>query len=258
MGLKDRLGAAKRYLWSPMDVHMLESGSDPVVRAGQPATVVVELKGEDDGSLERVEVTLSLNHRTRNWVLGEVPATAGRHELQVTIPAEAPPTTRYTEYRFVGKLHRTKGTPAEGVSLVRVIGHPDHVYRPDGPDSEGGVLSLDADSVAVGGTVSGHSRRPGTVAFGAVVDSIRGQEGSPNGVHKVEFKPLGEIALDAPGPFAFAIPAGAPPTFHDGGTTYVTWEVRTGDAWHRFTVLDPDGLAEVPEQKASGLLDVFY
>jgi len=53
MGLMDRLNGAKRRLWSPMTVWMAEVGSDTLVRAGEPATVVVEVRGESDGTPER-------------------------------------------------------------------------------------------------------------------------------------------------------------------------------------------------------------
>jgi hypothetical protein len=60
MGLMDRLNAAKRRIWSPMTVWMAEAGSDKLVHAGEPALVVVEVRGEDDGTPERIEVFLQM------------------------------------------------------------------------------------------------------------------------------------------------------------------------------------------------------
>ena len=266
MGLKERLGAAKRWMWSPMQVDLLERGSDTVVRAGEPARVVVDVGGEDDGTAARIEVTLVLNH-TRTWVLGEVPPALGRHELVATIPEDVPPTSLYTEYRFVGKLERTKGTGSEGVSPVRVIGHPDHLHWPEGPragsDDAGLAVELDQPVAESGGTISGRViGGSATVEVGAVVDRVVGQEGRPNGVHKVEFRPVASVTPDAAGAFTAAIPDAVPPTLHDGEKASVVWEVRAtaGDvtAWRRFGLLDPRGTSEVPEQRAAGLLDVFY
>lgn len=60
MGLKDRLNATKRWLWSPMAVHMVDLGSDKLVRAGETAEVVVDVRGGDDGTPERIEVFLKM------------------------------------------------------------------------------------------------------------------------------------------------------------------------------------------------------
>ncbi len=116
MGLMDRLNGAKRRLWSPMTIWMVELGSDTLVRAGEPATVVVDVRGEDDGTPERIEVFLKLIggglDGKLTWPLGEVPTELGRHELAVTIPDGLTPSCAgYAEYTFEGILHRTRARP---------------------------------------------------------------------------------------------------------------------------------------------------
>lgn len=253
-----------------MTVNMLERGSDPLVRAGQKAKVVVDLEGENDGSCERVEVQLVLNHRVQVWTLGALEPTPGHHELEVEIPVDAPPSSPWTRYTFKGILHRTKGTPSDGVSLVQVIGDPAHVVWPEGPragsDDAGLVVSLDTDSVDAGGTVSGRvvgtSDKPVKVSVGPVSDQIVGVEGKPNGVRKIDYKPIAEADLGPDGAFRFEIPAGAPPNVHDGEHTWIWWEVRAEagktTAWQRFALLDPEGKVTIPETRPAGLLDLFY
>ena len=98
MGLLDRLNGAKQRLWSPITVWMAETGSDKLVRAGEPALVVVEVQGEDDGTAERVELFLKLVglgiDSKRTWPLAEVPKVVGRHELRVTHPDRAAAVVR--------------------------------------------------------------------------------------------------------------------------------------------------------------------
>src|SRR4051812_26371676 len=113
MGLLDRINAAKRRMWSPMQVWLADQGSDELVRAGAPAAVVVDVRGEDDGTAERIEVFLEMtgwgNDAKVKWPLGEVPVTLGAHRLEVAIPTDlAPSCARYAEYRFGAELYRTK------------------------------------------------------------------------------------------------------------------------------------------------------
>jgi len=266
MGIRDRLNAAKRHLWSPMTIDLLDRGSDPVVRAGRTARVVAEIAGEDDGSMERAEIVLTLNHRAKEWPLAELPPTVGRHELEVEIPADAPPATSWTEYRFVGRIRRTKGTPAEGVSPVELIGDPAHVFWPDGPRSgaDGPTLSvdLDAETAQVGGAISGRTAPGATVEVGAFVDHVVGMEGRPNGVHKQEFRRATSVVADAAGAFTATLPDAGPPTFHDGDTASVVWEARVthegASAWRRFALLDPEGVTFPDRRRTSpALLDLF-
>ena len=125
MGLMDRLNGAKRRLWSPMTIWMAELGSDTLVHAGEPATVVVEVRGEDDGTPERIEVLLKLIgwglDGKLTWPLGELPTELGRHELAVTIPAELTPSCAYAEYTFESILHRTKGVASTAASRVDIV-----------------------------------------------------------------------------------------------------------------------------------------
>lgn len=264
MGIRDRLVAAKRYVWSPMTLTMLERGSDSVVRAGSTARVVVEVEGESDGTVERIEVSLKLGENMR-WPLTDVPTTVGRHELEVLIPAEAPPTSRYSNYYFVGKPHRTKGIASEAMCPVRVIGHPDHVYWPDEPrsgsDEPGLSVMLEQEAVNAGGAVSGRAAGAENVEIGHVLDTWEQVEGSSEGEQRQHFNKLADVSPGADGTFRLEIPAGVPPTLHNNDRTSITWEVRAragqSTAWRRFAVLDPDGKSEVPELKSSGLLDLI-
>src|SRR3954453_3412450 len=111
MGLKDRLGAAKRWMWSPMTVWMADQGCDKLAHAGGEAKVYVDVRGEDDGTMERIEVFLEMMgwgaEGKGRWPLAELPPELGRHELTVTLPAGlAPACAKYVEYTFEAELHR--------------------------------------------------------------------------------------------------------------------------------------------------------
>jgi hypothetical protein len=140
MGLMDRLNGAKRRLWSPMNVWMVDLGSDTLVHSGGPATVVVEVRGEDDGTPERIEVYMKMvglgYDGKRTWPLGEIPTTLGRHVLEVTLPAGLTPScSGYADYTFEAELHRSKGVGSTAASIVDVVGRPDELYWPDGARS---------------------------------------------------------------------------------------------------------------------------
>jgi predicted chitinase len=82
MGLKDRLGAAKRWMWSPMTIWMADQGCDKLAHAGGEANVYINVRGEDDGTMERIEVYLRMmgwasDGKTR-WPLAELPAATSR------------------------------------------------------------------------------------------------------------------------------------------------------------------------------------
>lgn len=260
MGIRDRLTAAKRYVWSPITVTMLGQDSDPVVRAGHTARVIVLIEGEADDTAERIEVRLELNE-FKTWSLGEVPLTAGRHELELLIPAEAPPTSRWTTYFWQSELHRSKGISPKALCPVRVIGHPEHVFWPAGPRSggDGGELSLERETVNAGEVVSGFAPGAEKVEAGSLLDLPEGTADAP--VQTQRFEPFAEARPGDDGAFRLEIPADAQPTLFNGDRTRVTWEVRatfaTGSAWRRFAVLDPEGRSDVPEREAGALIDLF-
>lgn len=259
MGILDRLNSARRHIWSPVTLDMINRGSDEVVRAGQPARVVVEVVGEDDGSVERIELMLQLELRDRSWPLAAVPTALGRHELDVVIPADLPPSSAATRYFFKGLLHRTKGMGSEARSSVFVIGDPAHAYRASDPqagsDSAGLAIALDADVVPVGTSVSGRvTGRADRVEVGRLLDApFTYEDGTTK--QKQEFKTVGQATPDASGAFAVAVPQDAMPSLHDGESVTVTWEARAVagkvTAWHRFVVIDPEGTTEMPEQVSS-------
>src|SRR3954449_1882890 len=97
MGLMDRLKSAKRYVWSPMQIGMVGTGSDAVAHAGRQAKVVVDVTGEVDETMQGIELLLRLNVN-QTWPLAELQATLGRHEVMVEMPTSVPPSSEHTEY----------------------------------------------------------------------------------------------------------------------------------------------------------------
>jgi hypothetical protein len=289
MGLMDRLNGAKRRLWSPMTVWMAEAGSDTLVHAGEPATVVVEVRGEDDGTPERIEVFLKMTgwgyDGKRTWPLGEVPTELGRHELAVTIPPELPPScATYAEYTFESILHRTKGTPSNAASRVDVVSRPQDLYWPegersgsDGPDDVRITIEVDAPALDVGATLTGRVsvfalRDAGKDAieleFGPLVDTLVQVAGRSQPQPRVRYKASSELRLaDARPlkagelvelPFSIEVPEGVPPTLHNGGQTSIVWQVRVKRGktmgWSLVGVLDPEAAAGTRDQASPSLL----
>ncbi len=289
MGLKDRLNATKRWLWSPMEVHMVDLGSDKLVRAGETAKVVVDVRGEDDGTPERIEVFLKMtgwgNDKSVTWPLGEVPTALGVHELEVQIPtALAPSCARYAEYAFGAELHRTKGAASSAASIVDVVSRPEDTYWPpgarsgqEGPDDARITIELDATTVAAGAPLTGRAiilatrelrRHDVALAFGPLVDTLVPVAGKTQPQPRARFKAAvevelaGGLALSAGErvelPFAVDVPLGLPPTLHNGGKTSVVWPVRVtlgkATGWCLAGVLDPEGDAGIRNRPSPGLL----
>jgi hypothetical protein len=251
MGLKDRLLSAKRKVWSPITPWMAGEGGDLLVTAGETARTVVSVRGDDDGTAERVVVRLECKgpglDPPRSWDLGEVPATVGRHELEVTIPAEAPPAcAKYCEYRFLAELIRSSGINPDAAEFIDVIGRPEHLYWPEGPRGVG--MTLDADTVELGGTVSGRIGGAEKVELGPVIHAPSSPEG--------KFKALATAPV-VDGAFTLVVPKPAPPTLHNGGTASIVWEVRAGEARHVVGVLDPDASAGIRDSGSPGLLETL-
>ncbi len=265
MGIKDKIKSSLRSVWSPITVWMAEEGSDRLVNAGASALVVVAVNGEDDGTADRIEITLELlsggGVHAQSWPLGEVPATLGKHETTVTIPTELPPScAQLAEYAFEATLHRTKGIGSSAKSVVDVVARPEDVYWPEGPRSgvesesaTGLQISLDAALVAAGSSVSGrvHSStgEPASLAMGAFVVSPSKPKGT--------YKETARLELAPGSAFSLLIPEGVPPTLHRGDCT-VTWQVKAtqgkATAWHWVAVVDPDGKAGIRDRPSPGLL----
>jgi hypothetical protein len=289
MGLKDRLSGAKRWLWSPMQVWMAEMGSDELVHAGAPAKVVVDVRGEDDGTVERIELVLQMtgwgNDERVTWPLAEIPATLGAHTLEVEIPTGlAPSCAKYAEYRFLTTLHRTKGTGSEAASVVDVVARPEDLYWPEGErtgteraDDAEITVDLAEPHVAEGATLSGTvfvaaRRELGkdavTLELGPTIDTLVQVAGKTQPQPRAKFSAATTVELAPSGPFAAGellelpftveVPAGMPPTLHNGGQTSVVWQVRArrGDAvgWTLVGVLDPDASAGTRNQGSPSLL----
>ncbi len=284
MGLTDRIRGGLRSVWSPITVWMADQGSDQLVHAGRPATVKVDVRGEDDGTAERVDLLLELryagNTQKRVYKLAEFAPTLGLHELQVDIPADLPPScVSYAEYRYDATLHRTKGTGSSAGLVVDVIADPANAYWPqpragqDGAADPRIAIALDADTVPMGGAVTGRV----TIAAGGgqapreVEVELRVTRTVPNTIKQGTFKDVakaaargqlaGAVAVGAGQsvelPLRIDIPAGVAPTLQVAEEHAVTWQVRVshGDAtgWTYVAVTDPDGTAGIRNQGSPSL-----
>lgn len=219
--------------------------TDDLVRAGEGARVVVEVSGTDDGNAAAVLIYLRMlgweNKRAFRWPLGEVPPQLGRHELEVELPGGlAPACVRLAEYSFCAELKVREGLGVTAAADVDVVARPEDLHWPEGPRSEG-ELTLDADVVALGATVSGRAAPGAQVEVGPTLDRT---VGLPGATAAPRFEPAGTATAAEDGRFTVALPAdGVPPTLYDGSEIAVVWEVRAGDAWARLGVLDPEARA---------------
>lgn len=258
MGLKDKLNAAKGWMWSPMSVELLEKGSDEFATVGETARVIVYLTGEDDGTGERVEVHLRFDSggERQKLPLGELPATLGRHELDVVIPPGLPPSCGgFTEYCFVGILERTKGTPSEGVSPVRILGRAEDLYW---PEDRGGTVQLDSHTADIGKSVSGRAEPGAKVELRCALTRFEQVAGKSQLQLVTKHKTFTEATVGDDGRFSLEIPEGVPPTLQAAKGVSAVWEVRSGDAFTVVGMLDPDALGTPDERKAMSLYDLFF
>jgi hypothetical protein len=293
MGLKDRLNAAKQYLKTPLQLHMLERGSDLRVHVGQPARVVVDVEGADDGTVERIELLLRRPDAGNpaggyaDILLGEVPTEPGRHELVVTIPpGTLPSAIGFGNYYFRAQLVRSKGLESDAVSPVTVVGRTEDLVWPEvrqGVEGPGGVrldLALEASTADIGGVVAGlltvvALTDLGPVAVevevGAEIDALVKPLTSNNRLERrrkyrtAAQQTLAPASALASGqqlhlPFRLEIPPGLPPTLRDGESS-VVWQVRArrGDssAWAVLGVVDPNSLSIPAPDRAQSLLDLL-
>jgi hypothetical protein len=266
MGLKDRLTAVRRHLSSPIHPWLAEMGSDRVAVAGQSATVVVDLRGEADPTAERVDVFLRLTafDVRRDWPLAEIPPTLGVHRVPVVLPTGlAPSCAKYAEYTFGAKVQRP-GLCPDAASVVDVIARPEDVHWPDGPRAEahGVDVALDAEAVDAGGALTGTvvAAAPGevTVALELLATAPYGHKGEPRTTTRTVATTV-VAASPGPVPFTLAVPAGVPPTLHNGGHSSVVWRVRAGSGgatgWRLVAVLDPTAAAGVRDRPSPTLLE---
>lgn len=288
VGLRDRLNAARTYMKSPLSLSMLERGSDLRVHVGRTAKVVVEVEGVDDGTVQRIELMLRRSSASGggSWVdlpLGEVPATAGRHELTVTIPVGIIPSSiGFGNYQFRGHLVRSKGVESDAVSPVVVVGRAEDLHWPDGPRSGGTAqpevrltVAVDHATADIGSTVGGRvsvqalgdlPAEAVELEFGAEVDALVKAAGHNALQQRSRFKAVATLTLApkaalAAGqqldlPFRVEIPAGLPPTLRDG-TSSVVWQARVrrggASAWATVGVLDPNSLSAPSKERPAGL-----
>lgn len=289
MGLLDKLKDAKGRVFSPTKVWLAGHGSDDVVRAGGTATVVVEVSGEDDGTVTQIDLALKQSGHTLDTPvlhpLGQVPTTTGLHRIEVTIPQDLPPSCLgFVDYAFRADLQRSKGIGSTADVRVDVIALPQHLWWPDGPRSGSAgaddvriTVLLDADTAAIGGAVSGRVEVRGatsgdvTLELGTEIDTTVRVPGRNEYQPRVRYKalasqPLGTLTAGGPQafPFRVEVPEGTLPTLHNGGKTSVVWQVRgvVGKAvgWSLVGVLDPDSKArtrEDPHSSTAAFLDMF-
>ncbi|MCU1690002.1 MAG: hypothetical protein JWN20_1930 [Jatrophihabitantaceae bacterium] len=279
MGLRDKIKSGMRAMWSPITVWMADQGSDQLVTAGGPAKVVIDVRGQDDGTAERVEVFLKMTvfDHIQKWPLGEVPAVLGQHTLEVTMPTGlAPSCAGFAEYTFNAELHRSKGVGSSAASVVDVVSRPEDTYWPstprsgqEGDDAARITIELDSPLVNAGALVSGrvtiHALRPidpasVDLAVGPSIGPPPQTDAKFSGVARVRL--AHDVALGTAQPlvlpFAVQVPAAAPPTLYNGGKVSVVWAVRVEfgrtTGWALVGVLDPTGAAGVRNQPSPSLL----
>jgi hypothetical protein len=255
--------------------------------------VVVEVTGQDDGTVERIDLMLRRPDAGNpqggyaDIPLGEVPTEPGRHELVVTIPPGAIPSAiGFGNYLFRAQLVRTKGLESDAVSPVVVVGRADDLTWPEvrqGTDGPGDVrldLALEAPTADIGGVVAGYlvlealadlDRAQVEVEVGAEIDALVKPLTSNSRLERRKkyrtaaqqtLAPAGALAsgqrLDLP--FRLEIPPGLPPTVRDGDSS-VVWQVRVrrgrSSAWAVLGVLDPNSLSIPPPDRAQSLLDLL-
>jgi hypothetical protein len=280
MGLRDRVKGSLRRVWSPITVWRAGEGSDTLVHAGQNARVCVDVRGEDDGTADRVEVVLRLTGEgaeRRDWPLAELPPTLGLHEIDVPIPIELPPScSRYTEYSFQATLHRTKGIESNAGAVVDVVARPEDVYWPagarsgqEGADDARIVIVIDSETVVPGSTLSGRvsivaardlGKHDVELTFGATVTAPASPEGKFVTTANAQLARAKTLAAGErfESPFSVDLPEGLPPTLRNGEASSIIWQVRVrfGDAagWHLVAMLDPDGAAGIRDRPSPGLI----
>jgi len=217
--------------------------SDRVARAGSSGLVVVDVAGEDDPVAETISVYLRMlgwdNKRAFRWPLGELPPALGTHELPVVVPEGlAPACVRFSEYSFCAELKRSAGPGLTVAADVDVVARPEDLYWPEGERGEG-TIELDAEVVAIGGTVSGRVTGAETISVGPTLNR---SVGLPGAAVVPRFEAAATTTV-RDGAFSVTIPQHVPPTLYDGSEQAIVWEVRGGDAWRRFAVTDPEGVA---------------
>lgn len=278
MGFKERLKGLKESLSTgPMDVDLPDYGSPQAparLAAGGTGTVEVTVTGENDGTVERIELSLHVSPYYETFPLADVPVRAGVHPVQVRLPAEIPPSiTVYADYSLRAKIHRNKGLETEASLPIDVIGSPDHLHWPkersghEGADEVRVTIDLDREVVDNGTPITGRVALTAERDAGAndVVLSLTGRVVSPrepNG--KDLFSREVKLAIGAAVsagrteafPFSIDIPHAAPPTFAKNDTT-VVWTLRASHGravgWRVVGVLDPKAEAGIPSRKSTGL-----
>jgi hypothetical protein len=275
VGIKDRIQGIRQYMSTPVSVWMADTGSDPIIYPGQRATVKVKVDGENDGSVERIDLSLRYSGQgtgTYDFIpLGQVPLEVGLHEIEVDVPTGLPPSVaKFNEYVFFAKSKRSKGLESDALSAVDVIGRVEDLYWPDGPrtgqdDGADDVrieIDVDTETVDVGAAISGTvkvfaladlGKREVTLVLGATETTTVGPP--PKQVVKFHERSKLDLAPSAPIvegqhlalPFKIEVPADVPPTVHSGGESSVVWQLRAqvgkADGWRIVGVLDPTGAA---------------
>jgi hypothetical protein len=275
VGIKDRIQGIRQYMSTPVSVWMADTGSDPIIYPGQRATVKVKVDGENDGTVEGIELSLRYSGNgigAYDYLpLGQVPLEPGLHEIEVDVPTGlAPSVAKFNEYVFFAKAKRSKGLESDALSPVDVIGRAEDLYWPTGPrtgQDEGSdelriEIDVDTETVDVGGAISGTvkvfalsdlGKREVKLVLGATETTTVGPP--PKLVVKFHERTKLDLAPSAPItagqrlelPFKIEVPGDVPPTVHNGGDGSVIWQLRAevgkSAGWRLIGVLDPTGAA---------------
>jgi hypothetical protein len=230
-------------------LRVVGTGSDAVAHAGRQAKVVVDITGEDDETMQHIELLLRLN-LDQTWPLAELPATLGRHEVTVEMPTPL----------------RSRGTAVEVLAPVDVVSRPEDLFWPDRPrarsDWPGVSIQLDAETVDMGASITGRVLAAAgqrlTVEVGPVLDRVHQVEGSEKQARTVTFESVARVELKEPGTFSLEIPAEQPPTLQNTATSVVWrsgprrtgWRPRTSSECSIRTVSAPFAAAATRSRDA--------
>ena len=277
MGIRDRLRAIKNAAISPLSVWLAGEGSPLLAQAGDRVTVVVKVSGEDDGTIDVIELRLKgdLFNRPSDPIvvpLGEVPKEIGHQRVEVELPADLIASWhKAIAWKFEAEVKRTKGMGADAASPVDIAGTAAGVWWPPGERavSEGGAaeIRVEAPELAqVGATVAGTVTVTAREEINGVpLDVGVAFEHHGDGDAKLTRAPLTRLATDlrlAPGETAsfeyeLALAEGSPPSL-DTGFQSVAWQVRASlpgaEGWRWFGLLDPEATAGSRERPGQSLV----
>lgn len=260
MGLKERFNKLKEAVSTgPIDLTLIQQGTADPLHAGQPAVVYVLVKGENDGTVEQIDLFLQRSQGMEAFPLGTVPDVPGKHAIEVQIPAGLEPSVaEHIDWTVRAKANRNTGLNAEAFLPIDIVARPEDLPWPDGPrsgqdgDASTVEVLLEADTVDQGSNLTGIARisaakeLKGTDVRVAIGYTVRRLD-QKDKFEEVAFV-IARQGLSLSGgqhedvPFSIELPAGTPATYRFGPSSIV-WrvEAKVGKTtgWALFGALDP-------------------